>query len=185
VIVTYTLSAEDTHEASIWRNVRVLLKVNRLKPGERLNRVLGRLTLWSLSLCMPLVFLGSVYPAFAGFAPFRILLVLSGLITLLVVYVFIKTRTLKGEEERFEKDPQLAGPFSTELTETGLNHIAPRWSTTIDWRAISVIAETKLLLLITETTPRSIILPKRAFATAKDREQFIAALMKGVAGAER
>ena len=122
---------------------------------------------------MPLVFLGSIYPAFVGFAPFRILLFLSGLITLLVVYVFIKTRTLKGEEERFEKDPQLAGPFSTELTETGSNHIAPKWSSTIDWRAISVIAETRSLLLITETTPRTIIVPKRAFISPEDLQQFI------------
>jgi len=76
--------------------------------------------------------------------------------------------------KQFNERPDKAAPTIAEVSEQGFRLMESSVDRFIDWSAIRHVDETTTLILIEDHQPLSYIIPKRAFASDVDREEFFA-----------
>jgi hypothetical protein len=77
-----------------------------------------------------------------------------------------------GVRRRFASDPHNSDPAVFEADETGIRLIARRARSDVDWSSVRELYESPNLFVIADDTPSSFIIPKRAFADDRARDQF-------------
>ncbi len=67
-------------------------------------------------------------------------------------------------------------PVILNIDKSGLEFIATRWKYQVDWQAIRSFGETASLFLLVDDETNTIIVPKRALPSQKERDEFCRAV---------
>jgi len=170
--LTFSLTLDEWREANQKRRDRILAAVN---PHSDDKRELW-LEFWRLlaALIGALLVLAGLIVLALKHAPS---LIPWGFVILGVWLIAMISSRKKNREawivKQFTSQPEVAGPFSVELTPNLLKYRAPRFSNEFDWTAIRALRASNSSLFVIDDEQRTTTIPKRAFTSDESRDQFI------------
>jgi hypothetical protein len=187
VRVEFTHTADDFAEANRppERGPAARPRVSRLRLALRIVRG-GDVGDWSRAdllqargavIMIAGLFLMIASTAYVGVRGTRAWLVpcaFASLFTAAVLWPVVRNATGWGARRTFASDPDNAGPAAVEVDDDAFRFIAAKWQCRVAWSAVRELVETPNLLLVIDDSPSTFIVPKRAFASDADREQFAA-----------
>lgn len=99
-------------------------------------------------------------------------LVLSALIMAFLLLVFIRNRQLPFARE-FRSDPRNRDSAFVEVNDDGVRFGSSKWwQCHVEWSSMRELRETTALFLLIDDDPTTLIVPKRAFASAAGCDEF-------------
>ena len=176
---SYTLTSEDIVEAKQFRSRRNVI-VAASQDSRRRIVVLRRAGLVILCVGAILLFVSGIHLGLNVATPYLFFPLGVGVMLCGMLYGLAKYLSPNRTIAEFNKDVCNAGPYRLELTSEGVVHVTPRAQTEIEWSAIRNLQETKNLLLIVDDRPRMIPLPRRAFASVDEQQQFVDTVKAGL-----
>jgi hypothetical protein len=178
--VTCTLTVDDCIASSRSKGQRIIAAVPKqteeLRRQRRIYWTMAALTIGGSLLASP----GSIYLGLNVHFAFFAVTFFALLFCFAIANAYYKSLTGKTVRATFAANEKSAGPYTVEASPAGLTYTAPYWRSEVEWSAILRVLETGDLLLIVDDTPRTMIVPKRAFASAEDADAFVACVTRGI-----
>ena len=152
----------DVTREDYWKfNLYGLIKVKSLR----------RMFIFNMSAMPVLMFVALMIFRIATHIPVAVVIllaiVLGGLVDLLILYI-TKMRIMKMPEKR----SGILGEHTIEIDEKGIDETSPAGDVSYLWESISSIEQNKDYIFIFVSNLSGHIIPKRAFASVEDAEEF-------------